>query len=259
MPRRRRPRNIRWRSDALESSFDHGEKVRVAFTLDCCDREVMGHVATTGGTTAENVRDLMVVTLEYPVGPVSRLVEAIECLTDNGSPYVAGNTRRFAHDIGLVPRTTSVSSPQSNGMAEALIGTLKRGYGSVNPTPDARTVDEQLPAKLTHYNEVHEHKALDHRSLRVYITQGREGHVSHLGGCQYTADQAHNLCCARPLMKTLSQTTEPPGDVSAPTKRFLRRPMTEDIPDDFSTVCVRLADQRLPRSARKSMSRRFTR
>jgi len=25
--------------------------VRVAFALDCCDREAMGHVATTGGIT----------------------------------------------------------------------------------------------------------------------------------------------------------------------------------------------------------------
>jgi putative transposase len=44
----------------------------------------------------------------------------------------------------------------------------------VNPTPDARTVIEQLPAWLTHYNEVHPHKALGCRSPREYITQTRE-------------------------------------------------------------------------------------
>ncbi|MGK6323709.1 hypothetical protein ACMGDM_11570 [Sphingomonas sp. DT-51] len=44
----------------------------------------------------------------------------------HGSPYVAGDTRRFARDIGLVPRTTPVSSPQSNSMAEAFVRTLKR-------------------------------------------------------------------------------------------------------------------------------------
>lgn len=39
---------------------DNGEKVRVAFALYCCDRETMGHVATTSGITAEDVHDLIV-------------------------------------------------------------------------------------------------------------------------------------------------------------------------------------------------------
>ena len=116
----------------------------------------------------------MVATIEQRFGPVNRLAAPIEWLTDNGSPYVAGDTRRFARDIGLIPRTTPVSSPQSNGMAEAFVRTLKRDYVRVNPTPDARTVLEQLPRWLTHYNEVHPHKALGYRSPREYIMQTRE-------------------------------------------------------------------------------------
>ena len=166
--------NTRWCSDALEIGCDNGEKVRVAFALDCCDREAMGHVATTAGITAEDVRDLMVATVEHRYGPVNRLPEPIEWLSDNGSRYVAGDTRRFARDIGLIPRTTPVSSPQSNGMAEAFVRTLKRDYVGVNPTPDARTVIEQLPTWLAHYNEVHPHKALGYRSPREYIMQTRE-------------------------------------------------------------------------------------
>ena len=34
-------------------------KVRVAFALDCCDREAIGFVATTEGIKGEDVRDLM--------------------------------------------------------------------------------------------------------------------------------------------------------------------------------------------------------
>ena len=34
-------RNTRWCSDGLEITCDSGEKVRVAFALDCCDRETM--------------------------------------------------------------------------------------------------------------------------------------------------------------------------------------------------------------------------
>ena len=77
--------NTRWCSDALEIGCDNGDKVRVALALDCCDREAMGYVATTGGITAEDVRNLMVATVEHRYGPVNRLAEPIEWLTDNGS------------------------------------------------------------------------------------------------------------------------------------------------------------------------------
>ena len=52
-------RNTRWCSDGLEIACDNGEKVRVAFALDCCDREAIGYVATTAGISAGDVRDLM--------------------------------------------------------------------------------------------------------------------------------------------------------------------------------------------------------
>lgn len=164
-------RNTRWCSDGLEITCDNGEKVRVAFALDCCDREAMGHVATTGGITAEDVQDLMVATVEHRYGQVSRVPEPIEWLTDNGSCYTARNTRAFARGIGLIPRTTPVSSPQSNGMAEAFVRTLKRDYVRVNPRPDALSVIDQLPGWFAHYNEVHPHRALRYRSPREFIAQ----------------------------------------------------------------------------------------
>ena len=164
-------RNTRWCSDGLEITCDNGEKVRVAFALDCCDREAMGHVATTGGITAEDVQDLMVATVEHRYGQVNRVPEPIEWLTDNGSCYTARNTRAFARGIGLIPRTTPVSSPQSNGMAEAFVRTLKRDYVRVNPRPNAQSVIDQLPGWFAHYNEVHPHRALRYRSPREFIAQ----------------------------------------------------------------------------------------
>lgn len=172
-------RNTRWCSDGLEISCDNGEKVRVAFALDCCDREAMGHVATTGGITAEDVQDLIVATVEHRYGQVNRVPEPIEWLTDNGSCYTARHTRAFARDIGLVPRTTPVCSPQSNGMAEAFVRTLKRDYVRVNPRPDAQTVIQQLPDWFEHYNEVHPHRALGYRSPREFIAQTREALSGH--------------------------------------------------------------------------------
>ena len=162
-------RNSRWCSDGLEITCDNGEKVRVAFALDCCDREAMGFVATTSGISAEDVRDLMVATVEHRFGPVNKLPHNIEWLTDNGSCYTAHDTRRFARDIGLIPRTTPVESPQSNGMAEAFVRTLKRDYARVSSKPDARTVIDQLPNWLDHYNSVHPHRALGYKSPREFI------------------------------------------------------------------------------------------
>ena len=160
-----------WCSDGLGITCDNGEKVRVAFALDSCDREAMGHVATTGGITAEDVQDLMVATVEHRYGQVNRVPEPIEWLTDNGSCYTARNTRAFARGIGLIPRTTPVSSPQSNGMAEAFVRTLKRDYVLLNPTPNAQSVIDQLPGWFDHYNEVHPHRALRYRSPREFIAQ----------------------------------------------------------------------------------------
>ena len=117
-------RNRRWCSDGFEIGCDNGERVRVAFALDCCDREAMSVLATTGGIAGEDVRDLMVAAVEYRFGQVNRLPVTIERLSDNGSCYVAGDTR--ARDIGLEPRTTPLESPQSNGMAEAFVRTIKR-------------------------------------------------------------------------------------------------------------------------------------
>jgi putative transposase len=38
--------------------------VRLAFTLDCCDREAIAWTATTGGIDADDIRDLMICSVE---------------------------------------------------------------------------------------------------------------------------------------------------------------------------------------------------
>jgi putative transposase len=161
--------NLRWCSDGFELACDNGEKVRIAFALDCCDREAMAYVATTQGIKGENVRDLMVASVESRFGRVNRSPQTIEWLSDNGSGYIARETKAFARDIGLEPLTTPVTSPQSNGMAEAFVRTIKRDYARVNPLPDAQTVIESLPLWFAHYNAIHPHSALRYRSPREFI------------------------------------------------------------------------------------------
>lgn len=161
--------NRRWCSDGFEIGCDNGEKVRVAFALDCCDREALGYIATMEGIKGEDVQDLMITAIEHRFGSVSRLPKTIEWLSDNGSGYIAHETRSLAREIGLEPRTTPVQSPQSNGMAEAFVRTIRRDYVRVSPIPDARTVLESLPLWFEHYNNLHPHKALGYRSPREFI------------------------------------------------------------------------------------------
>jgi len=161
--------NRRWCSDGFEIGCDNGEKVRVAFALDCCDREALGYIATMEGIKGEDVQDLMITAIEHRFGSVSRLPKTIEWLSDNGSGYIAHETRSLAREIGLELRTTPVQSPQSNGMAEAFVRTIRRDYVRVSPIPDARTVLESLPLWFEHYNNLHPHKALGYRSPREFI------------------------------------------------------------------------------------------
>src|SRR3954471_20695007 len=127
---------------------------------------------------ARTCADLIVAAVEHRFGRVNRLPSSIEWLTDNGSCYLARETRRFARDVGLVPRTTPLESPQSNGMAEAFVRTLKRDYVRVSPVPDAETVLRQLPGWLKHYNEVHPHRALGYRSPREFIARSTQEALS---------------------------------------------------------------------------------
>ena len=162
--------NLRWCSDGFEIGCDNAERVRVAFALDCCDREVMSWVATTRGIEGAMVRDLMLEAVEGRFGQALPHTP-IEWLSDNGSPYVARETRAFAYEIGLVPVTTAIRSPQSNGMAEALVKTFKRDYVAKMDRRDAYTVILQLDAAFSHYNEVHPHRALKMLSPKMFRRQ----------------------------------------------------------------------------------------
>ena len=49
----------RWCSDGFEFGCDDGEKLRVTFVLDCCDREAIDWAASTGGYDKATVQDVM--------------------------------------------------------------------------------------------------------------------------------------------------------------------------------------------------------
>ena len=60
--------DTRWCSDGFEIGCDNGERVRIAFTLDCCDREAISWVATTGGINGGDIRDLCSTALSAALG-----------------------------------------------------------------------------------------------------------------------------------------------------------------------------------------------
>jgi len=77
--------NTRRCSDIFEISCWNMERVRVAFSFDRCDREVMGHIATTGGICGNMISYLMIESVEYRFGGIDRLPHRIERLSYNGS------------------------------------------------------------------------------------------------------------------------------------------------------------------------------
>ncbi|EHX1549241.1 IS3 family transposase, partial [Escherichia coli] len=150
--------NQRWCSDGFEFRCDNGEKLRVTFALDCCDREALHWAVTTGGFDSETVQDVMLGAVERRFGnelPAS----PVEWLTDNGSCYRANETRQFARMLGLEPKNTAVRSPESNGIAESFVKTIKRDYISIMPKPDGLTAAKNLAEAFEHYNEWHPHSA----------------------------------------------------------------------------------------------------
>jgi len=130
-------RNRRWCSDGFEIGCDNGERVRVAFALDCCGREAMSFLATIGGITGEDVRDLMVAAVEYRFGQVNRLPVTIEWLSDNGSCYVAGDTRSF-------PATSGSNRGRRLSKVHRATEWLKPSFARSSATMSA-SVRDQMP------------------------------------------------------------------------------------------------------------------
>lgn len=176
---RRRPRkhdgsvvtphsNMRWCSDVLEFTCWSGEVVRIAFALDCHDREVISWIATTAGISGEMIRDLMVECVERRFAAV-RAPDPVQWLADNGSVFAATRTVDIALALNLSPCFTPIESPESNGVAEAFVKTFKRDYVRVSPIPDALTALASVENWMADYNEVHPHSRLAYRSPREYI------------------------------------------------------------------------------------------
>jgi transposase InsO family protein len=159
--------NVRWSSDVLEIACWNGEIVQVGFALDCCDREALAWVAAPRDLTGEDIRLLMSYAVQGRFAE-GRTDSAVQWLSDNGSIYTALETQIHAERLGLVPVTTPARSPQSNGMSEAFVNTLRRDYIESAELWSADHVIRLLPEWFEDYNEHAPHSALAMKSPREY-------------------------------------------------------------------------------------------
>lgn len=159
--------DLRWCSDAFEIRCWSAEKVYVAFSLDCCDREAISWVAADKPLDGGDIRDLMAQSIESRFG-ACHTPHPVQWLSDNGSIYTADETRRFARACGLLPCNTPAYSPESNGMAEAFVKTFKRDFVYLADVSTASAVMDKLDAWFETYNEEHPHKGLKMKSPRAF-------------------------------------------------------------------------------------------
>ena len=159
--------NMRWCSDCFEIVCFNGEKVYVSFVLDCCDREVISYVSQSRPLLSDDIQSLMIMAVERRFG-VFHTGREIEFLSDRGSIYRSYAVQLLARKIGLKSCFTRAYSPESNGMSEAFVKTIKRDYVYVSDCYSAEVSMGLLEGWIKDYNTVAPHLGLGMRSPSEY-------------------------------------------------------------------------------------------
>ncbi len=165
--------NERWCSDAFEIGCDNGEAVQIAFALDCCDREAIAWVAAPRDLDGSDIRLLMSRAVEARFGAGE--APGVQWLSDNGGMYRALETQAHAERLGLDCVTTPARSPQSNGMSEAFVGTMRRDYVDGADVRSASVVLARIASWIDDYNRNAPHSALKMQSPAEFRAQQVRG------------------------------------------------------------------------------------
>ena len=166
--------NTRWCSDCFEIHCFNGEKVYVSFVLDSHDREIISFVSSCRPLLSEDIQSLMIMAVERRFSG-GRAFREVEFLSDRGSIYRAYNVQALARRLGLKSCFTRAYSPESNGMAEAFVKTIKRDYVYVSDCCDAKTTMKLLEQWIYDYNHRAPHSSLGMRSPVEYIKLTQSG------------------------------------------------------------------------------------
>ena len=151
--------NTRWCSDGFEIQCYNGEKVYVAFSLDCHDRECLSFVAFDRPLLATDIQRLMLESVENRFG-TNKPQGTIQWLSDRGAIYRSTGTIQIARSLSMKSCFTAPYSPASNGMAESFVNKIKRDYVYTSDCHDAQTVLQMLTSWINDYNEVAPHSGL---------------------------------------------------------------------------------------------------
>ncbi|MBC7385947.1 MAG: IS3 family transposase [Cryobacterium sp.] len=161
--------NIRYCTDILEFKCWNGEKVFVAFSLDCHDRETMSYVAEKRPLFHGDIIRLIDQTVTHRFGEfIEKLPHEIQRLSDRGPQFMALQTVAYGSAWGFKMCNTPAYSPESNGMAEAFVKIFKRDYVYVNELWTAESVLRRLPEWFADYNRNHPHSGLKMKSPLEY-------------------------------------------------------------------------------------------
>jgi transposase InsO family protein len=161
--------NVRYCTDIFELRCWNGEKVFVAFSLDCCDRETMSYVAERRPLFHGDIIKLMDQTVTHRFGEfIQKLPYPIQWLSDRGPQFIAFETYTYGKQWGFDVRTTPAYSPESNGIAEAFVKIFKRDYIYVNELWTADSVLRRLPEWFADYNRNYPHSGLAMKSPLEY-------------------------------------------------------------------------------------------
>lgn len=114
------------------------------------------------------VQEHVLLAINRRFGAVTQVPTPLQLLTDNGSAYTSRKTRHLLKVLGIEDCKTAVGSPQSNGMAESFVKTLKRDYLPFIDLENAEMALSCLPGVIRLYNEEHPHSALSYLSPMEY-------------------------------------------------------------------------------------------
>ena len=159
--------NMRWCSDAFEVCCFNGERVYVAFALDCHDRECLAYVVRRRPLLSEDIQNLMLLSVKKRFKRL-KAPRRIQWLSDRGAIYRCYETMNKARHLGLKSCFTAPYTPESNGMSEAFVATIKRDYIYTSNCDSAQTVMKLFKKWIEDYNNVAPHSGLGMKSPVEY-------------------------------------------------------------------------------------------